>query len=41
MINSMKYYCLRKEFYSSLNMKDISDDYEHAKKVWEDFETKT
>ena len=37
----MKYYCLRKEFYSSLNMKDISDDYEHAKKVWEDFETKT
>ena len=30
-----------KEFYSSLNMKYITDaDYKHAKRVWEDFEIK-
>ena len=29
------------DFYSRLNMKDITDaDYRHAKGVWEDFEIK-
>ena len=40
--NSMKHYHLKKEdFYSHLNMKDITDaDYTHTKRVWKDFEIK-
>ena len=40
--NSMKFYCLKKEdFYSHLNMEDITDaDYAHAKRVCKDFEVK-
>ena len=31
----------KEDFYSRLNMKDITDaDYRHAKRVWEDFEIK-
>ena len=34
-------HCLKKEFYSNLNMEDITDtDYMHAKKVYKDFEQK-
>ena len=30
-----------KDFYSNLNMEDITDvDYKHAKKVWKNFEIK-
>ena len=38
----MKHHCLkREEFYSNLNMEDITDsDYMHAKRVWKDFEIK-
>ena len=32
------HYLKKKEFYSSLNMKCITNaDYKHAKKIWEDF----
>ena len=31
----------KKDFYSNLNMEDITDaDYKHAKRVWNDFEIK-
>ena len=32
----------KKDFYSNLNMEDITDaDYKHAKRVWNDFEIKS
>ena len=37
----MKQYCLKKNFYSHLNMDDINDaDYAHSKMVCKDFEIK-
>ena len=31
----------KEEFYSNLNMEDITDaDYKHAKRVWKDFKIK-
>ena len=35
------HYHLKKDFYSNLNLKDISDeDYKHAHKLWDVFEIK-
>ena len=35
------HYHLKKDFYSNLNLEDISDeDYAHAQKVWDVFKTK-
>ena len=37
--NLMKHYYLKHDFNSNLNMEDIKDaDYEHAKKIWKNFE---
>ena len=37
----MKHHCLKKEFYSNLNMENITDaDYIHAKIVFKDFRIK-
>ena len=37
----MKHHCLKKNFYSNLNMEDITDaNYMHAKRVFKDFEIK-
>ena len=39
--NSMQGHLKKKDFYSYLDMEDITDaDYVHAKKVCKDFETK-
>ena len=39
--NSMKHYPKKKDFYSRLNMEDITDaDYTHTKRVCKDFERK-
>ena len=38
----MKHHCLKKNFYSNLNMEDTTDaNYMHAKRVFKDFEIKS